>query len=462
MEKKLMACTGKRVITPPESLRKDLRGLGGRRFSGVVLRDLYVRVLALRSGEKQALLVGLECDKVPYPDRFIRALSEKTGTGEIGIMIFSTHIHTAPVCGMRENEPMNSVENRSPDERKAEQAYVRFMMDQTVQAAEAAMENLRPVRVGWQEGRSAINVNRMQDYEVERTDGTTGTVTALGVNPDGPVDRALFVMRLEEESGQPVAFLMNYAVHNTVMIWADSDGKGGIPISGDLAGTVCALMEKRYPGAVAIWSSGAAGDVNPLWFNEYAFPNEQTGMPDSVSAPGMESAQLALQVLSRRHFADVISTVRRITCEEMTLEGTDAAWIHTPGRRWVKDEEGSGRYTFDNAPAYRVRAQMVLLGNVAFCGFSGELYTTLGWKVKDALQDVHAVVINHVASLLANSGYIFDDDTLHRLEHSAVPVHVPGSGKESNLAPGYMADVLPVTVKGLYGDIRNRNDRRSK
>ena len=29
------------------------------------------------------------------------------------------------------------------------------------------MENLRPVRVGWQEGRSAINVNRMQDSETE-------------------------------------------------------------------------------------------------------------------------------------------------------------------------------------------------------------------------------------------------------------------------------------------------------
>lgn len=43
-----------RLITPPPALLKELRGLGGRRFSGQVVSDLHLRLLALQTGEKRA------------------------------------------------------------------------------------------------------------------------------------------------------------------------------------------------------------------------------------------------------------------------------------------------------------------------------------------------------------------------------------------------------------------------
>lgn len=453
MESTLLAGTGKRRITPAPTLLADLRGLGKRRFSGLVLSELYARALAVKSGERTALIISLECDKIPYPERFLERLTQETQVPEAVILLFGTHIHTAPVCGIRPDEPMNSAHTRNGREAEAESAYAAFLIEQTVEAAKEALSSLRAARLGWGEGKSYINVNRVQDYHVTLPDGTEGRVTAPGVNPEGPVDRALFVLRLETLTGEALAFFVNYAVHNVTAIWADSDSKGGLPICSNLGGEISRLLEERFPGSVALWSSGAAGDVNPLWFNEYTFPDETTGMPSSVQATGLEPARLALQVLSRRHYADVLKVLRTITCTEAALSEGAVAWIRTPGRQFICTAEGEGRYETKNAPPYELREQMLLLGDIALCAFSGELYTRLGRIVKNALPEAHVVVINHNLSLLANSGYVFDDETIARLESSVCPVHIPGYGKESHILPGYVGAALAETTVKLYKEI---------
>ena len=87
------------------------------------------------------------------------------------------------------------------------------------------------------------------------------------MNWGAPGDRTVAALRFEDLEGRPIAFFVNYALHCCLMFQNNFDGKGGMGISGDVAGRISTWLEEAYPGTVAIWSSGAAGDVDPVLFN---------------------------------------------------------------------------------------------------------------------------------------------------------------------------------------------------
>ncbi|MBR1496726.1 MAG: hypothetical protein IJ617_03800 [Oscillospiraceae bacterium] len=458
MENTFFCGASARAITPPSALLPGLRGLGARRFSGEVVSDIHVRCIALRSEEKTALIAAFELDKVPYPERFLEELREKTGVPEEYILLFATHIHTAPVCGVRPDEGINDIRGRDAECQSAEREYVEFLLARCAAAAEEAIAALSPARAGWADGTSYIGVNRVQDFYVEADgNGPAGRVTAPGVNFEGPADHTLFVMRFETLSGAPIAFFINYAVHNTAMIWANSDGKGAIPICADIAGEVSSLLEKRYPGSTAVWSSGAGGDVNPIMMNEFLYPDETTGLGAYVTARGMEAPTLALTVMSRRHYQDVLAVLRNLFCTENTvLRGAAVGWSRTPGRLVRKTGDGGEEIlTGGDTPTYDVRETLLDLGGAVLCGFSGEVYTTIGLAIKEAIPK-RTVVVNHACSLLSNAGYIFDDATLERLDSSVRKVHVPGYGAESHILPGYVQESLCALTAELYQTIEGK------
>ena len=53
MDNQLYCGAAREIITPPKNLLKNLRGLMDSRFGGIV-DDLYVRAVALESGERKA------------------------------------------------------------------------------------------------------------------------------------------------------------------------------------------------------------------------------------------------------------------------------------------------------------------------------------------------------------------------------------------------------------------------
>ena len=103
----------------------------------------------------------------------------------------------------------------------------------------------------------------------------------LGYNPQGPSDKTVTVLRFDALSGNPIALLINYAVHAVVM------GPDNYQITGDLAGATSRYVENYYRGTpkgarsdagfairlrpedanndvVALWTSTAARDQNPV------------------------------------------------------------------------------------------------------------------------------------------------------------------------------------------------------
>ncbi len=427
-----MICgASKRKITPPAHLLPDLHGLGNVVFADV-LDDIYVRVLLLGDGKNEVLFVVFDLDKVPYPDKYLPALSEQVGIPQENISLLSIHTHTAPMTGWRPTEGPNFILRKPEQVQQATHAY-EAILEQTVREAVAeAMANRRSVRMGWGEGASYININRLPDYLVRREDGTTEAKVGLGQNPAAEVDRRLFVLKLEDIDGKMVACLTNYAVHNCVMIGNRCGKDGGTLLSSDLGGNVSRLIEENHPGCVALWTSGAAGDVNPILSNEILYPDPVTGAQKSWQLPAGDSAPIMmLNVLSARHYADILRVLERITCGEgPAAVGGMARWMEMPGK--------------GNEP-YTVRVHLTKLGEWGLWGFNGELYSSLGRALEGNLPTGNHLILNHDASLLAATGYIYDDDILLRDREETLP-----GRRNNNMLPGCVRELLLTTTASMW------------
>lgn len=427
-----MICgASKKKITPPAHLLPDLNGLGNVVFSDV-LDDIYVRAMILGDEKQKILFVVFDLDKVPYPEKYLPALSAQTGIPEEHISLLSIHTHTAPVTGWRPTEGPNFILRKPEHVQNATREYEAFL-ERTVQEAVAeAMANLQPVRIGWGQGESYININRLQDYFVRKDDGTVEVCVGLGQNPSAEVERSLFVLKVEDLNGNPVACLTNYAVHNCVLIGNRCGKDGGTLLSSDLGGNVSQMIEENYPGCVALWTSGAAGDVNPVMLNEIFYPDPKTGAQTAYQLPaGDEGPLMMLKVLATRHYADVLRVLEQITCEESAVDvGGMVKWTEMPS----KGEE-----------PYKIRVHLMRIGELGMWGVSGELYSSIGKAIAQAMPDGTHLIMNHDSSLITNTGYIYDDETLARDREEKLP------GRRNNeILPGYAKEALLTATAEMW------------
>ena len=430
-----MICgAAKKKITPPEHLLPNLNGLAGVVFSDV-LDDIYVRALLLGDEQEKVLFVVFDLDKVPYPEKFLPALSAQAGIPEENISLLSIHTHTAPVTGWRPTEGPNFIARKPEHVQKATHEYEEFLEQAVQEVVAEAVANLQPVRIGWGQGESYININRVEDYFVRREDGTTEVCVGLGQNPAAEVDRSLFVLKVEDMEGNLVACLTNYAVHNCVMIGNRCGEDGGTLLSGDLCGNVTQLIEENYPGCVALWTSGAAGDVNPIMMNQIYYPDPKTGAQTDYQLPAGDTGPLMmLKVLTTRHYADIVRVLEKTACEDNALDVSGKVkWAQMPG----KGEE-----------PYRIRVHMTRIGELGIWGVSGELYSSLGKAITQSLPSGTHLIMNHDSSLLTNGGYIFDDETLARDREKILP-----GQKNNEMLPGYVKEALLTTTAEMWKNI---------
>lgn len=423
----LLCGAAKECITPPGEWIPDLRGLQDMIFCGV-MDDIFVRVLLLENDGDRLLFVSFDLDKVPVPRRMFDALWEQFGIREEHVLLASIHTHTAPIAGVRVNEGPNDISKKPEKVQRATGKYETFLVECLVRAVTMAVEQRTPARITYGVGESRININRVQDYQVMAEDGSVTEECGLGVDLAGPVDRSLFVMKVSREDGSPLAFLVNYPVHNCVMIQNPM-------ISGDLGGAVSRLLEEYYEGCTALWCSGAAGDLNPLMCNEVFYPDPESGAPVRMPMEDGKFAEKLLKTLSAREFADIQRVIRSMGEPEASQELYGAL-----GDIELPTESPSGSET----DPFRIRMHYLQVGRTAFFAASGELYSSLGAAIRDASKAELTVVVNHDASLLVPSGYIFDDETLLRDKHR----NLPGS-RARTMAPGQIVGALQESCKRL-------------
>lgn len=415
----LFCGAAKGKITPPQELIGELRGLMDRHFGGV-LDDLFLRVIALKSGEESQLLITFDLDKVPCPARYLKALSSCTGVPENNILLAAVHTHTAPIAGNRVNEGPNNLLNKPPQVQEATHRYEDFIEKVLTCTALEAVEKMVPARMGVGQGKSYINVDRKQRYETVEEDGSLHGKYAIGQNFEAAIDHTAYLIRFEDFDSNPLAFFINYPVHCCVLNgYGAFDGDLGI--SGDIAGRVCAWNEEQYPGAVTLWTSGAAGDINPVIMYQLSYPDPKTGRMAHLEPTG--DFYNVLTYLAARHYDDIKKINRRLICsEDNVLLGSEVTVSETDG----------------NFEPFKIRLHMMRLGDTYLLGASGELYDVFAKDVRKMIPARELIVINHDASQLGDGSYIVDDVTLC-LHKPMLPGLMHANQKPSLFEPSFLA-----------------------
>ncbi|GIW86684.1 MAG: hypothetical protein KatS3mg108_1008 [Isosphaeraceae bacterium] len=262
----------KRDITPATPIR--LTGYGSRTAEADQIdQRLWARAVAI--GDQPVVLVTLDLCGVPGPlvEEAARQLETEVGLRRDRLAVTVTHTHTGPaVTGFA---PMIFAEDLTPDEERRIDQYSRGLVPAIVGVARAALDNRRPSRLGYACGRVDFAVNRRVIRD--------GRWTGFGVNPSGPVDRTLPVLRVTGPEGDLRGVVAGYACHCTTL---DGDYNA---VCGDWATDACEQIEASHPEAQALIVIGCAADANP----------EPRGGPEQRER-------------SRRHGAAVVAEVDRL------------------------------------------------------------------------------------------------------------------------------------------------------
>jgi neutral ceramidase len=213
-----------------------------------VEQDIYAKALAIEDGNgHRAVLVTTDLIGLArsISDPICARIQEKTKLSRSQILLSSSHTHSAPV--------LSSVEQRNDYNLAAEdlanvRTYTRVLQDKIVQVATEAVSRLTPARLSWTWGVAHFTMNRRE---------FTPRGVILGVNPRGPVDRSVPVLRVESDGGKLRAVLFGYACHNTTLTQTNYH------LCGDYAGFAQAYIQQQHPGVQAMFMIGCGGDANP-------------------------------------------------------------------------------------------------------------------------------------------------------------------------------------------------------
>jgi neutral ceramidase len=283
-------------ITP--SADKWLAGYPARKSTGVH-DHIFHRIVALDDGRNQFFLISSDlCLFAPSVyDEMTAQLKRETGIEPTQVWWTVTHTHSAPEVGPHGLLKLMMPEryNHEPD-----QDYTAQVERLLIDGIKEARAKLAPARFAVGTGFSAANINR-------RARDVNGHIS-LGLNPDGPTDRQIGLIRLEHPDGTPIALIANYSMHGTAL------GPENTLIAGDAPGTVAAYVEQKI-GAPMLFINGAAGNLAPIYtvqpsFNAFHITEFDVLLGDRILAANNSLAGATSQVRLRAS-ESVVETPRR-------------------------------------------------------------------------------------------------------------------------------------------------------
>lgn len=239
------ASVARRVITPEEPML--MAGYASRdRLSEGTLHDLWAKALVLEDAKgNRAVLLSFDLSGMPksMSDRIRQRLQEDYQFSKAQILMNFSHTHSGPVLKdyLYHIYPIDDIERKKID------VYSKKFENQVVEMVGDALESLEPALLYSENGVTRFQVNRRNNKEAD---------LHLQSELAGPNDYAVPVLKVSKPTGELIAIAFGYACHPTVL--------GGYLWSGDYAGFAQLDLEKKFPGATALFFQGAGGDQNPL------------------------------------------------------------------------------------------------------------------------------------------------------------------------------------------------------
>lgn len=359
-------------ISPSPEIFKSLQYYSGLHDS------IFVRSIVIDNGVVKAAFVTFDLIGVPGGDDLINTIIKELRIKPEHLFVTATHDHNAMIRASSYNE---------------------FVKEATIQAIRKADSNLKPARIGFATGKAYVNVNRDQKI---------GEGYHMGYNPEGPSDKTVAVVSFTTLTGEPIAVYSNYPVHGVVMYLART--KDGKPeVTGDLPGATSRYVEKQFKSAVALWTSGAAGDQNPLFMANY----NQDG-PD-VYDEGV-SGYAILDVQARRLGEEIVRLTKSIknTSPNVVIWGKKT-FVTCPGQKRESAPEpgvptqgylAPAKVKMIDGDSVKIPLSLLMINDIALAGVSGEVFTEIGQHLKQKSPFDRTVMVTHLPN---GAGYIPTD-----------------------------------------------------
>ncbi len=222
-----------REITPTKPV--PMWGYGARHnaLSQGVRDPLFAKAVVIETGEEKLAIVGMDLGRAPRTDMMERIRKAVKTEGGVGFVLISgSHTHSGPVIELRDR----------PGEGKGVYddavTYAAELEKKLVDVIIEAAAKARHARIGWGSAQVAMNRNRHSKIEPK------------------PVDSELAVVRFDDLEGKPIALIVNFAAHPTMLSAAD------LRFSAEYPGQM-AIEVERSLGAPCVFMQGAAGDLSP-------------------------------------------------------------------------------------------------------------------------------------------------------------------------------------------------------
>lgn len=230
ISKQLLAGAVEIDITPPVGSGFD--GYAARQGKSLGVHDpLLAQLLLLRAGDDQVVLISLDLLGVSlaFTQQVRDGIEQAIGVPARCMMVACSHTHSGaggflpPHPGISTNQDLD---------------LQHWVAEHLIGAAIWAEQRLQKAQLG---------VGR-------------GSLEGIGLNrndpENGPVDKDAVVLLVQDDSGKPLAVMMNYGCHPTVL------GYQNRFFSADYPGAARSTLRQIYPDTIFLYTNGASGDVS--------------------------------------------------------------------------------------------------------------------------------------------------------------------------------------------------------
>ena len=337
---------GKRDITPREGV--PMWGYGDRHdmLSQGTIDPLYAAAIVIQAGDKKLAIVGLDLGRSPN-EKNLQNIRRRI-KAEAGIehsFIAGSHSHHTPVLELSD-EP-----GKGKGRFDASLRYYQQMEDGIVAAILDANANLKAAKMASGSVKlEGFNRNRHTKIEPK------------------PSDKDLSVLRFDDASGKPMAVLVNFTAHPTMIPSLT------LKFSADYVGAMKETIDKEMQ-VTSVFMQGAAGDQSTN-------PGTNKGYQAFGQALGREVVQLAAGLKTE----DVARPSLEIKEDRFTFASrTD---LKNPIVRVAYEKaffpELIPNYVDEYAEGVRPRLTVALLnGEIALVGASGEFFSNHAIRLKE-------------------------------------------------------------------------------
>lgn len=233
-----------RDITPPVNIHARNWGAAEHDTALGIHRPFLLKTLTIQGESDRLPFAIVSLDLGWWRSKIeLEALSgaiHSAGVAAGNFFISLTHTHSGPI--------FSPVLSEKPGGELIE-PYLQFLCSRVKESVEEALNNAKAGIWETAMGHCGIASNRdLPDPDTKRL--------LIGWNPNQEADDTLLVGRISDLSGKPIATIINYACHPTIL-----DGKNRL-LSPDFVGAMIEIVENEMH-APCLFLQGASGELAP-------------------------------------------------------------------------------------------------------------------------------------------------------------------------------------------------------